>query len=115
VYHALGLSMVRQGRKADALPLLEKAARLGVANPHFAYVYAVALQDSGDHRGAMKVLERTQAKFPGNLEVLTLLIQLHRDSGDLDGARRWARKLAAAAPNVAAIQQFARSIEQGSK
>jgi predicted CXXCH cytochrome family protein len=115
VYHALGLSMVRQGRKADALPLLEKAARLGAANPHFAYVYAVALQDTGDHRGAMSVLERTQARFPGNLEVLTLLVQLHRDSGDSDGARRWARKLAAAAPNVASIKQFARSIEEGGK
>jgi Tfp pilus assembly protein PilF len=113
VYHALGLSMVRQGRKGEALPLLEKAARLGAANPHFAYVYAVALQDSGDHRGAKSVLERTQAKFPGDLEVLMFLVQVNRDAGDSDGARRWARKLAAAAPNVAAIQQFARSIEQG--
>lgn len=113
VYHALGLSLVRQGRKSEALPLLEKAARLGTASPHFAYVYAIALQDSGDRRGAMRVLERTQAKFPGNLEVLTLLVQLHRDGGDADGARRWARKLGAAAPNIPAIQQFVRTIESG--
>jgi predicted CXXCH cytochrome family protein len=115
VYHALGLSLVRQGKKKEALPFLEKAARLGTANPRFAYVYAVALQDSGDHRGAMHVLEKTQANFPGDLEVLMLLVQLHRDAGDGDGARLWARKLAAAAPNVPAIQQFARSIEQGGK
>jgi predicted CXXCH cytochrome family protein len=115
VYHALGLSLVRQGKKKQALPFLEKAARLGAANPRFAYVYAVALQDSGDHRGAMHVLEKTQANFPGDLEVLMLLVQLHRDAGDGDGARLWARKLAAAAPNVPAIQQFARSIEQGGK
>jgi predicted CXXCH cytochrome family protein len=112
VYHALGLSMVRQGRKTEALPLLEKASRLGAANPRFAYVYAVALQDSGNHRGALAVLERTQAQFPGNLEVLMLLIQLHRDAGDVDGARRWARKLAAAAPNLAAVQQFVQSVEK---
>ena len=112
-YHALGLSLVRQGRKTEALQLLEKAARLGSANPRFAYVYAVALQDSGNHAGALKVLEQTQARFPGNLEVLTLLVQLHRNAGDADGARRWARKLALAAPNVAAVQQFVRSVEQG--
>lgn len=113
VYHALGLSMVRQGKRKEALPLLEKAARLGIANPHFAYVYAVALQDSGDHRGALKVLERTQAQFPGNLEVLMFLVQVHRDSGDVDGARRWARRLSAAAPNLAAVQQYVKSVEQG--
>ncbi len=113
VHHALGLSLVRQGRNAEALPFLEKAAQLGAANPRFAYVYAVALKDSGNRRRALTVLERTQARFPGNLEVLTLLVQLHRDAGDMDGARRWARKLGAAAPSATAIQQFVRSVEQG--
>lgn len=112
-FHELGLSLVRQGRKAEALPFLEKAARLGAANPDFAYVYAVALQDSGDRRGALTVLERTQARFPGNLEVLTRLVKLHQDAGDVDGARRWARKLGEAAPNLAAVQQFVQSVEQG--
>jgi predicted CXXCH cytochrome family protein len=113
VYHALGLSLVRQGRKSEALPLLEKAARLGIANPRFAYVYAVALKDTGDTRGALKVLENTQARFPGDLEVLTFLVQLHREAGDREGARRWARKLGAAAPHVTAIQQFVKSVETG--
>ncbi|MGO9765172.1 MAG: tetratricopeptide repeat protein [Myxococcaceae bacterium] len=112
-YHSLGLSMVRQGRKAEALPLLEKAARLGAANPRFAYVYAIALQDSGDHRSALSVLERTQARFPGNLDILTLLVQFNRNAGNADAARRWARKLAAAAPNLASVQQFVQSVEQG--
>ncbi len=112
-HHALGLSLVRQGRKADALVQLEKAARLGVANPRFAYVYAIALQDSGDHRGALKVAERTQARYPGNMDILTLLVQLHRRAGDVEGARLWARKLAAAAPNLPAVQQYVREVEQG--
>jgi predicted CXXCH cytochrome family protein len=113
LYHALGLSKVRQGKRGEALPLLEKAARLGVANPHFAYVYAVALQDSGDHRRALSVLERTQELYPGNIEVLMFLVQLHRDRGDADGARRWARKLSAAAPNMPMVQQYVKSVEQG--
>jgi predicted CXXCH cytochrome family protein len=112
VYHALGLSLVRQGRKVEALPFLEKAARLGAANPDFAYVYAVALKDSGDQRGALRVLERTQARFPGNLQVLTLLVQLHRSAGDLNGARFWAQKLGAAAPHAAAVQQYVHSVLQ---
>ena len=104
-----------RAKRRRPFPSWKRRRVSATANPRFAYVYAVALQDSGDHRGAMHVLEKTQANFPGDLEVLMLLVQLHRDAGDGDGARLWARKLAAAAPNVPAIQQFARSIEQGGK
>ena len=114
-YHALGLSLVRQGRKAEALVELEKAARLGAANPRFAYVYAIALNDSGNRKAALGVLERTQERYPGNVEILTLIVQLRLEARDPDGARRWARKLGAAAPSSAAIQQFVRQVEQGQR
>ena len=114
-YHALGLSLVRQGRRAEALAALEKAARLGRAQPHFAYVYAVALKDSGDRRGALRVLEETQGRFPGHIEILTLLVQLHLEAHDADGARRWARKLSAAAPNTPGIQDFVQRVERGER
>jgi Tfp pilus assembly protein PilF len=114
-YHALGLSLVRQGKHAEALVQLEKAARLGAANPRFAFVYAIALRDSGNRKAAMAVLEKTQARFPGNIEILTLLINFHVEANDPDGARLWARKLAAAAPNEPAIQDFAQRVERGQR
>ena len=112
-HHALGLSLVRQGRRAEALVELEAAARLGRANPRFAYVYAVALNDSGNHARAREVLEATQARFPGNVEILTLLVQLALDAHDNDAARRWARKLGDAAPNTPGIEAFVQGVEAG--
>jgi Flp pilus assembly protein TadD len=41
----LGLSLVRQGRKADALRELKRATELAPDNPRFAYVYGVARQE----------------------------------------------------------------------
>lgn len=114
-HHALGLSLVRQGRRGEALVELERAARLGKANPRFAYVYAVALNDSGERKKALQILEETQVRVPGNVEVLTLLVQLHLDGHDADGARRWARTLAAAAPNTPGVQQFVQRVEQGQR
>ena len=45
--HALGLLMVRKKQKASALDFLGAAARSDPANARYAYVYAVALNDSG--------------------------------------------------------------------
>jgi hypothetical protein len=47
VYHALGLSWVRQQRLRDAIPELAKAAQLRPDVPRYAYVYGVALHEAG--------------------------------------------------------------------
>ena len=57
LHHALGLSLVRSGKLADALPELERAASLAPDQPHFAYVYAVALRSAGREREAIAVLK----------------------------------------------------------
>ena len=41
-HHALGLSLVRQQRKDEALRELRRATQLDPANPRFKYVYDVA-------------------------------------------------------------------------
>lgn len=94
---------------------LERAARLGRTNPRFAYVYAVALNDSGQQALAIHVLEQTQGRYPGNVEVLTFLVQLSHDAHDAEAARRWARTLADAAPNNPAVQQFVQAVEQAGR
>ncbi len=47
LHHVLGLSLVRQGRKAEALRELERATELAPDNARFAYVYGVARTELG--------------------------------------------------------------------
>lgn len=47
LHHALGLSLVRQQRKDEALRELRRAAELDPANARFEYVYEVALEELG--------------------------------------------------------------------
>jgi len=45
LHHALGLSLVRQQRKAEALRELERATELEPGNPRYKYVYDIAVQE----------------------------------------------------------------------
>jgi predicted CXXCH cytochrome family protein len=45
LHHALGLSLVRQQRKADALRELKRATDLEPGNPRYKYVYDIAAQE----------------------------------------------------------------------
>jgi Flp pilus assembly protein TadD len=47
LHHALGLSLVRQQRKAEALPELKRATDLEPGNPRYKYVYDIAAQELG--------------------------------------------------------------------
>jgi len=47
LWHALGLSMVRQHRPGEALPALKKAAELDPGNARFAEVYRIARAELG--------------------------------------------------------------------
>ena len=102
--HALGLLRVRQGRPAEALGLLRRAAFLRPEATRFAYVYGVALNSTGDGKGAMTVLEQAHRRRPANREVLTALVGIARDRGDLRTALRHAETLAALLPDDGAVQ-----------
>ncbi len=76
LHHALGLSLVRSGKLAEALPELGRAASLAPDQPHFAYVYAVALHSAGKDREAIAVLKL----HPQDNESRALLGQLERQA-----------------------------------
>jgi Flp pilus assembly protein TadD len=61
---ALGLTLIREGRKAEALAELKAAHALEERNARFANVYAVALHDSGDPAGAVALLRKALASQP---------------------------------------------------
>jgi predicted Zn-dependent protease len=59
--HALGPLFARQKRTTESVQALRAAARLEPDNFHFAYVYAVALNDSGQPASlAMYTLQRAR-------------------------------------------------------
>jgi tetratricopeptide (TPR) repeat protein len=97
--HALGLSLVRQGRKAEALVALARAAELGPGEPRFGYVLAVALEDSGKRAEAIAELERVLARAPWHRESAFALSGYRAAAGDEAGARAALLALAAINPH----------------
>lgn len=71
--HALGLSLVRQGRINEALDELRRARAQAPGDPRFTYVYAVALHDTGDRPRALQVLREALAARPHDREAAALL------------------------------------------
>ena len=99
--HSLGLSRVRQGRVAEALPLLAQAASAAPDNVRYAYVHGVALHDSGQPGEGMVVLDKALQRFPNNPELLQALSEYARSAGDSRRADAYAKRLDALAPAAA--------------
>jgi len=80
------------------LPLLADAARANPANARYAYVYGIALHDSGREKKGIAVLEQALKRFPSDAGLLNALAGYARDSGDTARAEAYARRLEALAP-----------------
>ncbi len=79
---ALGLLEVRKGQKAQALGLLASAARIAPSNPRYSYVYAVALNDAGNTKAAIAVLDRSLKRNPYDRDSLAALANFYERAGD---------------------------------
>ncbi len=99
---ALGLALVRQGRKKEALAEFAAAVKAAPDETRHAYVYAVALADAGRRPEAVRALE-TAAKRRGDRDVLLALAAFKRDAGDRAGAELHLRALAAINPDDPAL------------
>ena len=77
---AFGLSLVRQGQLAQAVAPLNKAALNAPENPRYAYVYSVALYESGERESAIEYLRTIVEQMP-NRELISALISYLRVSG----------------------------------
>jgi Flp pilus assembly protein TadD len=84
---------VRQKRTGEALAELALAAKLAPEDARFAYVYGVALHDTGKPAEAMKVLQAALARHPYDRDLLFALASFERAAGDAARAREHARLL----------------------
>ncbi len=91
--HTLGLLMVRQKDHGKALGLFADAVRLDPANARYAYVYAVALSDSGQTAAAIETLERSIKIHPYDPDSLSALAGLCDQAGRFAEALIYARRL----------------------
>jgi len=82
VYEAMALSLVRQKRLHDALPMLAKAAALRPDVPRYAFVHGVALHEAGDTPRALDVLRQAHERFPADREILGALNEYSEAAGD---------------------------------
>ena len=109
LHHALGLVFVRQKRIGEALGELAAATRLEPASARYAYVYAVALNDAGQPKQALQVLDAALARHPYDRDVLAALA--HFRAGDRDAARKYVKQLRELDPENVDYAQMARQIE----
>ncbi|MGL6160903.1 tetratricopeptide repeat protein [Microbulbifer sp.] len=93
VKHALGLSLARQQRKPEALEYLRQAAESPAATGRYIYVYAIALNSSGNPQQAISVLERGRQHLPRDREILGALVSLNRETGNLAQAQHYQQLL----------------------
>jgi Flp pilus assembly protein TadD len=110
--HALGLSLIRQKQTAEAMPLLEKAAKNAPDNPRFGYVLAVALHDTGKSAEAREVLKATLLRHPYDREALMALLSYAMEAQSYGDALDAAQQLVRLEPDR---PEFARLVEQLTK
>ena len=101
LHHALGLSLARGGRQAEAIVELKRAAELatGEEAARFTYAYAVALHSAGRTGEAIALLERVRTERPRDRDVLFALATFHRDAGRQGKALEFAGLLQQAYPD----------------
>ena len=103
--------MVRLDRLDEAVEQLRLATQLAPEQPHYIYVYAVAVQTAGDLARATMILDEGLLRFPADRELLVGAAAFSRDLHDLDRAIGYLRRLVALDPNDAETVAFLRALE----
>jgi len=84
---------------------------LGEDNPRYGYVYAVALNSTGQESKAVQALETVLVKHPNDRETLMALVAFQRNAGNLGAARDYARRLAALEPENPEVRVLLQQVE----
>jgi tetratricopeptide (TPR) repeat protein len=109
--HTLGLTLVRRGETAAAIAELARAAELAPDFPRYAYVYGIALNSTGEVEKARRVLDDAYRRHPGDRSLLTALVTLSRDAGDVKAALRYALALVELNPEDPGARQLLADIQ----
>jgi Tfp pilus assembly protein PilF len=93
LHYALGLTLVRLGRKAAAVSELERASTLAPTDLRFLYTYAVGLYSTGQVSASLKTLDKILAMDENNRDALAALASYLTEQGRPEQAKRYADRL----------------------
>lgn len=93
LHHALGLALIRAGQLPEAVSELKHAAQLAPQVSSYSYVYAVALHDSGDRKGAIRQLEAVIKRDGSNRAAYMAAMAYYQEAGDIAGVQAMAQRL----------------------
>lgn len=110
VMYALGLSLVRQQRTPESLPLLARAASLEPSSSRLSFAYALALESQGRDRDALRVIDQALSRRPDDRDLLEAAIAISRKRPVQDDARRYVRRLLEVAPGDPGVRALAREL-----
>lgn len=82
LHHALGLGLIRQGRREEGVAQLVAASDARPGDPVLAYAAAVGESDLGLGRAALTRLMRVDASQPWDADTLRWMRDLAREAGD---------------------------------
>ena len=92
-HYSLGLLKIRQKQANQAITLLHRATELDKSNAHYVYVYAIALDSTGEKDKAIEVLQAANQSFPQDINILQALIAFHREKGNEFATQTFMKKL----------------------
>jgi len=105
-YFSLGLSQIRTGERDAALLNLERAATLSQENPHYSYVFGIALYESGQIELGVNRIFETYANYPTQTYIGLAAASYQIQLGLFEQARATAQLLSQQAPDNPQVQQI---------
>lgn len=87
LWQALGMAQVRAGDRTSAMSSLKAAWQAKPHSPDAGYVYSVALHDTGDKKGALKVLDENIKIHPEHRDSVLLAVRYYLEANDSDKAQ----------------------------
>ena len=112
VQFAVGLSKIRDKAYQQAIPHLARAAQAEDATPHFAFVYAVALWQTGKRDEAIDALKLSTSRWPEHYDMLVTLAKYAYQQQDSVTFLKVMDKLKQRYPEDATVRQMER-LSQG--
>ena len=104
--HIYGLFLVRQKNYLPALEFLKKAAESEDAEPRYAYVYAIALENNAQIEQAIEALVAANDRWPNQYDLLLTQVTFMDRIGDTESIYQYISRLTAIAPNSADVTKF---------
>jgi tetratricopeptide (TPR) repeat protein len=108
--YALGLLKVRRQQGQNALDLFATATRLDPGNARYSYVYAVALNDSGQTNAAIEILERNISVHPYDRDSIAALVSFCDRAGKSVEALNYAQRLYELDPDDPQVRQMLKAL-----